>query len=1267
MSVLVALFALLVAVAAALWWWAGTEGSLDWTVRQIARSQPLTAEGVRGSLRSGLHFDRLQWERDGLKVEAWNLSLAWQPLALIRGTLQLDQVRAERLRVDDRRPPKPSVIPVSLVIPIRVTLIDAQVGQVQWVAAANSFEASGLAGNYTFNGTHHKLDLASLQWGGGSYRGHASVGAQGVLPVDAMVEGQFESPVPGSPKKLPLSFNASLRGPLADMEANAMLQTRAFTPTVPTRATATARLTPWAAQPVPQAQAQFRQLDLNALWPQAPRTSLSGSAEVQPAGTQTWAVTADIDNAQPGPWDQNRLPLDRLHLAGEWRQSGQALVRDLDARVGGGRVQATGNWRGSDGWTVQGKLAGVNPALLYSAMAPLPLSGRADLTGQGKAVAFDVDLQAQGGAPARASGNTKAGSNSRSGSNSLAAAVRGLELRQAQARGRWQDGTLQLPMLEVRSADAQLHATLELRPQARAGSGRIALEAPGLTALAEGRLAEASGAGTLRATGSDLARALGWLGRLPGVPAALSEQIAGGRGEAQLAWQGGWRDPAVQATLALPLLQLRPQVTASMTPQAAASAPAWVLRDGAATLNGRLSDATLQASGRGELAQRRVALDLAGRLGRRGTPAVWQGQLASLNATASDPATGAGNWTLGLRNAVDWRFAAGSLDVAAGEAVLTAPPRARTPAAGSIGASAGPAADAPALLAWEPLRWRTGELRTAGRITGLPLAWIELVGGPQLAGSMLSGDMVFDAQWDANLGATPRIRASLARSRGDVTVLAETAEGASTRVRAGVREARLSVTTEGESVNAVLRWDSERGGTADGQLTTRLSRGGDSGWRWAEDAPLTGRLRAQLPRIGVWSLLAPPGWRLRGSLATDVTVAGTRADPRLAGTVAADDLALRSVVDGIELQAGRLRAHLDGRRLLIDEFVLRGAGAGGGTLMATGQGDWTPAGVAVRMEAQLNRLRASNRSDRQLTVSGTIAARHDGEGSVVRGNLRIDQALILLPEESPPKLGDDVVVRDAAAPVTRTEARQSEQAARPPSRRIDVEVAIDMGDDFRVRGHGIDTRLRGTVALSGQSLTSPRLVGTIQAAGGEYRAYGQRLNIERGVIRFTGPIDNPALDILAIRPNLSQRVGVMISGRALAPFVRLYSEPDLPEAEKLSWLVTGRASPSTGAEAALLQQAGLALLAGRSGSGKRGVAAALGLDELSFRREGAGGGPSVTLGKRFGRNFYAAYERSLSGALGTLFIFYELTQRMTVRAQAGERTAVDLIFTFAFD
>jgi translocation and assembly module TamB len=299
-------------------------------------------------------------------------------------------------------------------------------------------------------------------------------------------------------------------------------------------------------------------------------------------------------------------------------------------------------------------------------------------------------------------------------------------------------------------------------------------------------------------------------------------------------------------------------------------------------------------------------------------------------------------------------------------------------------------------------------------------------------------------------------------------------------------------------------------------------------------------------------------------------------------------------------------------------------------------------------------------------LSGHIDAKRDASGTVVNGKLHIDQALIVLPEQGTPKLGNDVVVRNAAAPITRKEAKEVEESAKTPSQKVQVAVDIDLGSDFHLRGAGVDTRLRGTLAVSGESVTQPRIVGTITAAGGEYRAYGQHLEIERGLIRFTGSPENPSLDVLAIRPNITQRVGVQVSGTALNPFVQLYSEPDMPDAEKLAWLVTGRAAPATGAESALVQQAALALLASRSGGGGTGIAQKIGLDELSFSRQGAEG-PSVTLGKRFGQHVYAAYERGLSGAMGTLYIFYDISRKLTVRAQAGERQAVDLIYTFTFD
>jgi hypothetical protein len=181
---------------------------------------------------------------------------------------------------------------------------------------------------------------------------------------------------------------------------------------------------------------------------------------------------------------------------------------------------------------------------------------------------------------------------------------------------------------------------------------------------------------------------------------------------------------------------------------------------------------------------------------------------------------------------------------------------------------------------------------------------------------------VFDANWDLALADTLRLRASLARRSGDIRVLAERLPGSldpGTAVDAGVRDARIDLRIDGErEQHGALGQRTGRHRT--GGFGTRLVRDATAGTgRWL--APLNGRCRPRLPQVGVWSLLAPPGWRMRGTLDAGLTLAGTRQAPDWSGRLQADGLALRSVVDGIEFGNGRLRARMQGQRLTIEEFL----------------------------------------------------------------------------------------------------------------------------------------------------------------------------------------------------------------------------------------------------------------------------------------------------------------------------------------------------------
>ncbi|MEO8925243.1 MAG: translocation/assembly module TamB domain-containing protein, partial [Caldimonas sp.] len=307
------------------------------------------------------------------------------------------------------------------------------------------------------------------------------------------------------------------------------------------------------------------------------------------------------------------------------------------------------------------------------------------------------------------------------------------------------------------------------------------------------------------------------------------------------------------------------------------------------------------------------------------------------------------------------------------------------------------------------------------------------------------------------------------------------------------------------------------------------------------------------------------------------------------------------------------------------------------------------------------------RVDRRIVTSGKAALRLDAKSMALQGDFHIDEGLVDFTRSDAPTLGDDVEVvrRPVVAAPTNAATAPVPLALPAPSRQVALDLRVDMGDKLRVRGRGLDAGLRGNLHI-----TSPggRLVvdGTLRAVDGTYQAYGQKLGIDRGIITFVGPVDNPRLDIEATRPNLDVRVGVVVTGNALNPRIRLFSEPDMTDIDKLSWLVLGRASEGVGADdTALLQSAALALLSGEGPGVTDRLTNAIGLDSIGVRQQSTGDVKEtiVSLGKQLSKRWYVGYERGLNATTGSWQLIYRIAQRFTVRAQAGGDNSLDLIWT----
>jgi len=631
-----------------------------------------------------------------------------------------------------------------------------------------------------------------------------------------------------------------------------------------------------------------------------------------------------------------------------------------------------------------------------------------------------------------------------------------------------------------------------------------------------------------------------------------------------------------------------------------------------------------------------------------------------------------GGFVVGSAGAVDgWRGTLQQLEArpSGGTATAAAWLRTRDVAVQVLGLDAGPAqlllqagrAELfGAALRWDRLAWQAAQGGAPARID----AKAEME--PLTIAPLLSR-LQPDFGWGGDLAVTGRLELRSAptfaadivveRSRGDLSVTDETGTQS-----LGLTDLRLGLNVADGVWSFTQGLAGSTVGVAAGAFVARTSA--QATWP-APDTPVSGVLELQVANLGTWGTWVPAGWRLGGALSASAGIGGKFGAPEYTGAVRGTRLSVRNFLQGVNVTDGEVAIVLQGATARIERFT---AQAGAGTLDLGGDASFG-ASPLVRLQLEAKRFQLLGRVDRRIVVSGNSTLQIERDKLTLGGRLAVDEGLIDFTRSDAPGLSDDVTVsrRPARAADPQTaQARPAAPNARVPT--IDMDVRLDLGEQLRVRGRGLDTGLRGELRL-----TAPagRLAvnGTVRTAGGTYAAYGQKLEIDRGNVVFNGAAENPRLDIEATRPNLDVRVGVAITGTAVNPRVRLFSEPELSDLDKLSWLVLGRASDGLGrADTALLQRAALALLTGDGEGPTDQLTRAIGLDEVSVRQsDGEVRETVISLGKQLSRRWYVGYERSLNATAGTWQLIYRIAQRFTLRAQSGEDSSLDVIWTWRWN
>jgi translocation and assembly module TamB len=413
--------------------------------------------------------------------------------------------------------------------------------------------------------------------------------------------------------------------------------------------------------------------------------------------------------------------------------------------------------------------------------------------------------------------------------------------------------------------------------------------------------------------------------------------------------------------------------------------------------------------------------------------------------------------------------------------------------------------------------------------------------------------------------------------------------------------------------------------------------------------PLEAKLEGKTADANMLPLLFPDVDRAAGTLTASLNATGTLAAPELNG-----DLRLEhGELDAYQVNLALRDLDLDAR-LSSNTINFSGTGrAGEGTFKAGGQLAWQQRAPVGEIHFSGQNLLVADLADYRVHASPELDFKIDNQQLTVTGNVLIPMARL-----QPANLSNAVRISPDARYTDETSDERSGKL------RVDSSVTIKLGDDVRVDSFGLQGQLHGSVGTSvktGQVATGR---GELNVSEGRYEAYGQKLDIARGRLLFdASPIDDPGLDIQAERKIESTTVGLNVRGTLRDPRLSFFSDPTMSQMQIVSYLVTGKpVEDLQGSDAGAVRNAQNSLAVSGGGFLASQLGRRLGLEEVGVETD-ANARSSLVLGKFLSPRMFVSYGISLTESINTLKLRYTISDRWTLKTEAGEANAADVEYT----
>lgn len=229
-------------------------------------------------------------------------------------------------------------------------------------------------------------------------------------------------------------------------------------------------------------------------------------------------------------------------------------------------------------------------------------------------------------------------------------------------------------------------------------------------------------------------------------------------------------------------------------------------------------------------------------------------------------------------------------------------------------------------------------------------------------------------------------------------------------------------------------------------------------------------------------------------------------------------------------------------------------------------------------------------------------------------------------------------------------------------------INISIGDDFKLSAFGLEGDLVGKLNVA-QKDQGPFITGEVNIVDGTYQSFGQDLLIEEGKILMNGPPDQPYVAINAIRnPDNTQddvTAGIRVTGPATEPTIEIYSDPAMPQANALSYILRGQDIDGESSGSMTTTLIGLSLA--KSGKVVGEIGEAFGVQDLQLDTAGSGDDSQVTVSGYILPGLQVKYGVGIFNSLGEFTVRYRLMQDLYVEAVSGLDSAVDLLYQFEFE